>query len=87
MILTTPAGTWHHWAAYDIPSTLTALAERAVSDAEKRGFKQAVNEFQRAAYGGHAHRAAMGHVIIISLFFGCWRSRLIICRKPHAVLS
>jgi Raf kinase inhibitor-like YbhB/YbcL family protein len=22
-----PAGTWHHWAAYDIPSTLTMLAE------------------------------------------------------------
>jgi len=47
-----PAGTWHHWAAYDIPPTLTALAERAASDTEKRGFKQAVNDFQRPGYDG-----------------------------------
>jgi Raf kinase inhibitor-like YbhB/YbcL family protein len=47
-----PAGTWRHWAAYDIPSTLTALAENGASDAEKLGFKQAVNDFQRSGYGG-----------------------------------
>jgi Raf kinase inhibitor-like YbhB/YbcL family protein len=23
-----PAGTWHHWAAYDIPSGLTTLVQR-----------------------------------------------------------
>ena len=45
-----PAGTWHHWAAYDIPSTLTAFAERA--SAEKLGFKQAINDFRRPGYGG-----------------------------------
>jgi phosphatidylethanolamine-binding protein (PEBP) family uncharacterized protein len=42
-----PAGIWHHWAAYDIPSTLTTLAQRAASDAEKLGFKQAINDFHR----------------------------------------
>jgi Raf kinase inhibitor-like YbhB/YbcL family protein len=47
-----PAGTWHHWAAYDIPSTLTILAQGAASDAEKLGFKQAINDFQRLGYGG-----------------------------------
>ena len=47
-----PAGTWHHWAAYDIPSTLTMLAEGAASDAEQLGFKQAINDFQRPGYGG-----------------------------------
>ena len=47
-----PAGTWHHWAAYDIPSALTMLAEGAASDTEKRGFKQAINDFQRPGYGG-----------------------------------
>jgi hypothetical protein len=26
-----PAGTWHHWAAYDIPSTLIMLAPGAAS--------------------------------------------------------
>ena len=47
-----PAGTWHHWAAYDIPSTLTMLAQGAASDAEKLRFKQAINDFQRPGYGG-----------------------------------
>ena len=52
MIPTRPAGTWHHWAAYDIPSTLTMLAEGTASDAEQVGFKQAINDFQRPGYGG-----------------------------------
>jgi Raf kinase inhibitor-like YbhB/YbcL family protein len=47
-----PAGTWHHWAAHDIPSTLTVLGEGAASDAEKLGFKQAINDFQRPGYAG-----------------------------------
>ena len=47
-----PAGTWHHWAAYDIPSTVTMLAQGAASDAEKLGFKEAINDFQRPGYGG-----------------------------------
>ena len=47
-----PGGTWHHWAAYDIPAALTALAQGAARHAEKQGFKQATNDFQRADYGG-----------------------------------
>jgi Raf kinase inhibitor-like YbhB/YbcL family protein len=47
-----PAGTWHHWAAYDIPAAQTALAAGAAKHAERRGFKQAINEFQRLGYGG-----------------------------------
>ena len=47
-----PGGTWHHWAAYDIPAALTSLAQGAAQDAEKRGFKQAINDFQRSGYGG-----------------------------------
>src|ERR1700730_12992097 len=35
-----PASTWHHWAVYDIPPSLTTLAERAASNGEKLGFKQ-----------------------------------------------
>jgi len=42
-----PAGTWHYWAAYDIPSALTTLAEGTASDAERPGFKQAINDFHR----------------------------------------
>jgi Raf kinase inhibitor-like YbhB/YbcL family protein len=66
-----PAGTWHHWAAYDMPSTLTALAERAASDAEKLGFKQAVNDFQRPGYGGpcppHGHGTHHYHFRLLAL--------------------
>jgi hypothetical protein len=42
MILTRRPGTWHHCAAYDMPPTLTGFAERAASEAEKRGFKRAM---------------------------------------------
>ena len=46
-----PAGVWHHWAAYDIPSDQSTLAEGV---AEQRGqpFKQAINDFKRRGYGG-----------------------------------
>ncbi|MGD0024555.1 MAG: YbhB/YbcL family Raf kinase inhibitor-like protein [Xanthobacteraceae bacterium] len=47
-----PAGTWHHWAAYDIPAVQTALPLDASKNAEKLGFKQAINDFQRPGYGG-----------------------------------
>jgi Raf kinase inhibitor-like YbhB/YbcL family protein len=47
-----PAGTWHHWAAYDIPANQTALASGAARHADRQGFKQAVNDFQRPGYGG-----------------------------------
>ena len=47
-----PDGTWHHWAAYDIPADRTAVAEGAEKHAEKQGFKQAVNDFRRPDYGG-----------------------------------
>ena len=47
-----PGGTWHHWAAYDIPATLTSLVQGAAQHAGKQGFKQATNDFQRVGYGG-----------------------------------
>ena len=47
-----PAGTWHHWAAYDIPAAQTALAPGAAQHADKQEFKQAINDFQRLGYGG-----------------------------------
>jgi len=47
-----PGGTWHHWAAYDIPAPLTSLAQGAAQNVESRGFKQAINDFQRTGYGG-----------------------------------
>ena len=47
-----PAGTWHHWAAYDISAAQKALAAGAAKEAEKQGFKQAINDFRRPGYGG-----------------------------------
>jgi Raf kinase inhibitor-like YbhB/YbcL family protein len=47
-----PAGTWHHWAAYDILADRTELVEGAAQDGGKHGFKQAINDFQRPGYGG-----------------------------------
>jgi Raf kinase inhibitor-like YbhB/YbcL family protein len=51
-----PAGTWHHWAAYDLPAILTELAEGA---ARNKNLKQAVNDFRKVGYGGpcppHGH--------------------------------
>ena len=44
-----PAGTWHHWAAYDIPPDTTTLAENA---AQGTKMKQAVNDFRKSGYGG-----------------------------------
>jgi hypothetical protein len=44
-----PAGTWHHWAAYDIPSAVTELAVDAAQNAK---LKQAVNDFRKVGYGG-----------------------------------
>jgi hypothetical protein len=47
-----PAGTWHHWAAYDIPANFHALEEGAGGPGSGGGFKQAVNDFGRPGYGG-----------------------------------
>ena len=47
-----PGGTWHHWAAYDIASAQTSLPADADRNAQKLGFKQAINDFQKPGYGG-----------------------------------
>jgi Raf kinase inhibitor-like YbhB/YbcL family protein len=47
-----PAGTWHHWAAYDLPVDRTALPEGATRGGGKDSLKQALNDFGRPGYGG-----------------------------------
>jgi Raf kinase inhibitor-like YbhB/YbcL family protein len=47
-----PAGTWHHWTAYDIPGDRAELEEGADRHAGKNGFKQTANDFGRVGYGG-----------------------------------
>jgi Raf kinase inhibitor-like YbhB/YbcL family protein len=55
-----PAGTWHHWAAFDIPASQTALDEGASQHDEENGFKEAVNDFNRRGYGGPCPPRAHG---------------------------
>lgn len=43
-----PAGTWHHWAIYDLASAADGLGEDYPTDAAH----QAVNDFRRGGYGG-----------------------------------
>ncbi len=47
-----PGGTWHHWAAYDIPAAMANLPLDASADAASLGFKQAINDFGKPGYGG-----------------------------------
>jgi len=64
-----PAGTWHHWAVYDIPAGQTGLAEDA--GAGGGAGKQAVNDFRRPGYGGpcppHGHGRHRYHFRLLAL--------------------
>jgi hypothetical protein len=77
-----PAGTWHHWTAYDIPATQMALAPGATQHAESQGFKQAMNDFQRPGYGGpcppRRHGPHHYHFRLLALSVG----RLAVRREP-----
>ena len=63
-----PAGTWHHWAVYDIPSAVTELA---VNGAQNTKMKQAVNDFRKVGYGGpcppHGHGPHHYHFRLLAL--------------------
>ncbi len=47
-----PAGTWRHWAAYDIPADRAALPEGVGRRRGEDGLMQAINDFGRPGYGG-----------------------------------
>jgi Raf kinase inhibitor-like YbhB/YbcL family protein len=47
-----PAGTWHHWALFDIPATTTRLDEGVPATETAGVMRQAVNDFGRFGYGG-----------------------------------
>ena len=66
-----PAGTWHHWAAYDIPADQTGLTEGAARGAAGKSFKQAINDFRKPGYGGpcppHLHGIHHYHFRLLAL--------------------
>jgi hypothetical protein len=65
-----PAGTWRHWAAYDIPPGQTSFAE-GEARAVRRDFKQATNDFRKSGYGGpcppHGHGTHHYHFCLLAL--------------------
>lgn len=56
-----PGSKWHHWAAYDMDADQTGLAEGASHDRSMARFKQAINDFRRAGYGGPCPPPGLGH--------------------------
>jgi Raf kinase inhibitor-like YbhB/YbcL family protein len=66
--LDAPAGTWHHWAACDLPPTVTELA---VGAAQNKNIKQAVNDVRKTGYGGpcppHGHGPHHYHFRLLAL--------------------
>lgn len=48
-----PVGTWVHWVCYDIPATVTRLAQGVPkTDIIPSGGKQGINDFSKVGYGG-----------------------------------
>lgn len=56
-----PGGKWHHWAAYDMDADQTGLAEGTSQNRSMARFKQAINDFRRAGYGGPCPPPGHGH--------------------------
>lgn len=46
-----PAGTWFHWAVYDMPPTLQGLRE-GIPRRDPSGIRQAVNDSRETGYNG-----------------------------------
>lgn len=47
-----PAGTWHHWAVFDIPAHIDHLDEGYPTSERVDSVRQAINDFDRSGYGG-----------------------------------
>lgn len=47
-----PAGTWYHWAIFDIPASATKLPQAVPDSPGIGGARQAVNDFEQVGYGG-----------------------------------
>ncbi len=47
-----PAGTWYHWAVFDLPAERRSLDEGFPTDGRIGIIRQAMNDFGRTGYGG-----------------------------------
>lgn len=64
-----PAGTWRHWAVYDIPASTTALREGIGPD--EGGVRQGVNDSRTVGWSGpcppHGHGRHRYHFRLLAL--------------------
>jgi Raf kinase inhibitor-like YbhB/YbcL family protein len=64
-----PAGTWVHWVLYDLPGTVTNLAENVPKERElASGARQGRNSFGRIGYGGPCPPPGPPHRYFIRLY-------------------
>jgi Raf kinase inhibitor-like YbhB/YbcL family protein len=54
-----PAGTWHHWAVFDVPAEVGKIDEGVPPREMIGAMRQALNDFGRFGYGGPC--APRGH--------------------------
>ena len=66
-----PAGTWYHWAVYDIPVETNGLDEDLPKLAQSGAIRQAANDFRRIGYGGpcppRGHGPHHYHFLLVAL--------------------
>ncbi len=64
-----PAGTWYHWAAFNIPCNANSLAEHCLPGSA--ALRQAINDFGKKGYGGpcppHGHGRHHYHFVLYAL--------------------
>jgi len=64
-----PAGTWVHWVLYDLPPTVSELAEAvSQSGTPAQAGTQGVNDFKGLGYGGPCPPPGMPHRYFFKLY-------------------
>ena len=64
-----PVGTWTHWVLYDLPTSVTELAEgQPKGQYLPGGAKQGLNDFKHLGYGGPCPPAGKAHRYYFKLY-------------------
>jgi Raf kinase inhibitor-like YbhB/YbcL family protein len=63
-----PSGTWVHWVLYDLPATVSELAEDVAKSQYSAGAKQGLNDFKHLGYGGPCPPPGKPHRYFFKLY-------------------